>query len=463
MQNQRQRINNILVKDKQFYKSLFLIALPVAFQALLSVSVNLLDNLMVSSLSDVALSSVAMANQITVFLSFFMRGIGGASGLMISQYWGKGDKASIRKIYAVVLRFSFVIVIILSAVLFCFPKAVMSIFVNTDELIETSAGYLRIVCISYIFGVLSDATASLLRGVMEVKITLYLTIISLVTNLLFNYLLIFGKFGFPCMGVRGAATATVIARITEFIFAMLYLFIIDKKIHFTIRDLFGKTDGFFRDFLKFGLPALIGDLQWGLVGTVKSIPVGRLGEVMISANSISETVMSLFLAFTTGMASAACVVIGKSIGEMVDTDYSKTKQYSRTIQILFAFCSVILSISMLLLRRIPVSFFTGISEEAREYAIKFMAIGAISIAFSGYHISCFTGINRGAGDTKFVFRTDMICGWLIVVPATFLAGLEFSLPFTAVYFCTRIDQFFKWIIAFIRLNTSDKWIKNITR
>lgn len=449
-----------MVRDKQFYRSLFLIAVPVAFQSLLSVSVNLLDNLMVSSLSDTALSSVAMANQITVFLSFFMRGVGGASVLMISQYWGKRDMVSIRKLYAVVLRFSFLLVAAVSLLLALFPRRVMSVFVTTPELISTSASYLRIICVSYVFGVMSDAVASMLRAVESVRITLYLTVVSLISNLVFNYLLIFGKFGFPCLGVKGAAIATVIARITEFAFASVYLFAVDKKVRFRLRNLFGRTDGFFRDFVKFGLPAIIGDLQWGLVGTVKAIPVGRLGEVMISANSITETVMSMFFAFTTGMAGAACVVIGKSIGE---GDYGKTKEYSKTIQILFALIGVVLASVMFFTRRIPVSFFSDISEEAREYAVKFMAVGAVSVAGSAYHVSCFTGINRGAGDTKFVFKVDMICGWLVVVPLTFLAGLKFSLPFTAVYFCTRADQFFKWIIALVRLNSSDRWIKNVTR
>ena len=448
-----------MVKEKGFYRTLFKIALPVAFQSLLSVSVNLLDNLMVSSLGDAALSSVAMANQITVFLSFFIRGVGGASSLMISQYWGKGDISTIRKIYTVVLRFAGGLIAVVALLLAIFPKPVMSLFLTDDSLLETSAMYLRIICISYIFQTLSETIAAMLRSVEAVSITLYLTLISLFSNLIFNYIFIFGKFGVPAMGVKGAALATVTARIIEFCFALVYLFAIEKKIRFRPAHLLQKTDGLFRDFVKFGLPVIIGDLQWGLVGTVKSIPVGRLGEVMISANSIAETIMSLCFAFSTGMASAACVVIGKSVGS---GDYKETKEYSKTIQVIFACIAVTLGALLFLFRSVPVGFFKDISDEAREYAKSFLAVGAASLPGTCFHVACFTGINRGAGDTKFVFKVDLVCGWLIVVPLTFLLGTKFFTSYTLVYFATRADQFVKWLIALIRLNTSDRWIKNIT-
>ena len=449
-----------LVRDRRFYYDLFRLSAPVALQALLSVGVNMLDNIMVSSLGDTALSSVVMANQLTVFLDYFIRGIGGASALMIAQYWGGGDMPAIKRLFAVVLRFAFFVMFAVSAVVFIFPGACMRIFVTDEQMIAVGSGYLRIVCLSYIFSTLSQVIASVLRAVEIVRITLYLTLVSLVSNLFFNYALIFGHFGFPAYGVNGAAAATVIARVIEFSFALVYLFRVEKRVSFRFKDLFARDKALFRDFIKFGLPVIIGDMQWGLVGSVKSMAVGRLGPVMVSAHSITETIMSLCFAFTTGMAGGACVTVGKSVGE---GDKKKTVLYSRTIQILFAAAGAVLATVLFLIRRIPVAFYTGVSDEVRALAVKFLAVGSVSIAGTAYHASCFTGINRGAGDTRFVFIVDMLCGWLAVVPATFISALVLGAPFTVVYFCTRCDQFFKWIIAAVRLNTGDKWIKNVTR
>lgn len=180
---------------------------------------------------------------------------------------------------------------------------------------------------------------------------------------------------------------------------------------------------------------------------------------------IVDVVMQLGLIFANGMASAACVLIGKTVGAK---DYAKTKEYSRTIEILFAGIGVLMCTLVFFTRSIPISFYTNVSAETKQLADTLLAIGAFTLLGTSYHMACFTGINRGAGDSRFVFKVDMICGWLIVVPFSALAaagylngwGAFFTLPL--VFLCTRIDQCFKWIIAFIRLR-GNKWIKNVVR
>jgi len=451
-----------VVKEREFYKTLFKIALPVAFQSFLSVGVNMLDNIMVGYFSPEELSGVAMANQLTVFISFFIRGINGSSSLMISQYWGKGDMESIKKLFAIIVKFCFKVIFCVTAVLFLFPRGALRIFTDNGDIITYGSMFLKIVCISYLFQTLSDGLAAMLRSVEIVNITIVLTSVSFVTNLTLNYALIFGHFGFPAMGVRGAAIATVIARAAELSVALYFVLKIEKKVHFRIKDIFKKDKLLTKDFHKYGLPALIGDLQWGLIGTVRGMVIGRCGTEMMSANSITETVMSLAFAFTTGLSNAACIVTGKSIGESADGNYKKTKEYSNTIQILFSAAGFVMAATFFGARGLFASFYRGMTPEIRALAKTLLGIGAVSIAGTAYHASCFTGINRGAGDTKFVFKVDMVCGWLIVVPSMLLARFVFHLPLPVIFFTTRIDQYFKWIIALIRLR-GDKWIKNVTR
>ena len=447
-----------MVKDKSFYRFLLIVAIPAAFQSLISLSVNMLDNVMVGSLGDVSLAAVSLANQATALLTFFINGIAGGSAVLVSQYWGKKDFAHIREIFAVILRFAFISITLISLVMFCFPRAVMRVFTPDPEMIAAGAQYVRIICFSYIFYALANSIVTMLRWIEIVKVGMIVSTISLFTNLAFNYILIFGKLGLPAMGIRGAALATVLARMVEFGIAAWYLFRKEKRLQMRIKDLLVHNKEMFRDFVANSVPIIIGDLQWGLVGTVKAMMIGRLGVTMTSANAIADVVLSLAMIFTNGLSNGACVVIGKSVGAK---EYDKTRSYSNTIQVMFAIIGVCVAALLLSIRTFPPMLY-NVSQETRDLATTFLTIGAITHIGTCYHAACFVGINRGAGDGKFVMKVDMICGWLVVLPLTFLTGFILKLPLPVVYLCTRIDQCFKWIIAFFRLR-GDKWIRNVTR
>lgn len=447
-----------MVKEKDFYKSLFIVALPAAFQALISMSVNMLDNVMVGALGDVPLAAVSLANQATTLFTFIVNGIGGGAAVLISQYWGKKDFEKIRRIFGVVLRFAALISILVCLLVSFFPEATMRIFTNDDAMIKEGAKYVRIVCLSYPLFALANTMVVMLRWVEIVKIGLMISCVSLGCNFVFNWIFIFGKLGVPAMGARGAAIATVIARFCEFCIACYYLFRREKKVAFRLRDFFTHDKEMTKDFIRHSVPIIVGDAQWGLVGSVKAMLIGRMGVTMVSANSIADVFLSLAMIFTNGLSNGACVVVGKSVGA---GDYKRTRQYSNTIQILFACLGVVVSGIVLSIRTLAPSFY-NVAEETRQLATTMLTIGAFTHLGTCYHAACFTGINRGAGDGKFVMKVDIICGWLVVLPLTFLSGFVWHWPLWAVYLCTRIDQCFKWIIAFIRLR-GNKWIKNVTR
>ena len=450
-----------MVKDKNFYKMLIFIGLPVAFQSLISLGVVFLDNIMIGKIpvnTEIAIASVAQANVITTLFAFFIKGLSGGAALMISQYWGKRDLERIKIIFSIIFTIGASIAVIVFSLVFFFPTGVMKIVTNSPDVIREGAKYIKIVCFSYIFYTLSETFIAMLRCVEIVKITLYISISSLFVNLFFNYALIFGKFGFPEMGIEGAAIATVIARATEFSIMAIFTFKIQKRIALKIRDLFRYAKFMWIDYAKYGLPIMIGDMQWGLVGVLRAIVIGRLDEQMIAANNIAEIIMSLAGIFTVGLGSAACVIIGKTVGAK---EYDKTRQYSNTLQILFASFGGVMCL-LLFFARIPLVSFYNIAEETKNLAMTFIGIGSFTLLGTFYHATCFTGINRGAGDSRFVFKVDMICGWLIVLPLTYLSAIVLEAPLPIVFLCTRIDQCFKWVIAFFRLR-GNKWIRNVTR
>ena len=456
---------NFLTKDKSFYKTLLIIALPVALQQLISLAVVMLDNVMVGSLGDVSLSAVSQANQVTVFFTFFVRGISGGAALLISQYWGKKDSERIKQIFSMTFVTTLILAGIVTVFVFFCPSLVVKFFSNNNDILSEATEYIKIACFSYIFFAISDTFIAMLRCVEIVKITFVISIVSFFTNLGGNYVLIFGKLGLPAMGVQGAALATVIARAIELIIVMVFFFKVQKKITVKPKDLFFAERVMWRDFFKYGVPVLVGDVQWGLVGVVKAVVIGRLSLEMMAAVSITDVVMQLGLIFANGLAAGACVIIGKTVGA---GDFKKTREYSTSIELIFGAVGIVMGLGIFFLRAFPVSLYTEISEATRVLAMQLLGIGAFTLIGTSYHMACFTGINRGAGDSRFVFKVDMICGWLIVIPLTVLAAAGhlgnwapfFSLPL--VFLCTRIDQCFKWIVAFIRLR-GNKWIKNVTR
>jgi len=462
-----------MVKDKNFYKTLLLIGLPVAFQSLISLSVVFLDNVMVGNIpenTEIVFSGVAQANAITTLFAFFIKGLSGGSALLISQYWGKKDLEKIKTVFSIIFTIGLSLAAVITTLIFFFPKGAMSIMTSNADVKSAGAQYIQIVCFSYIFYILTETFVTMLRCVEIVRVSLYVSVVSFFVNLTGNYLLIFGNesLHIPAMGIKGAALATVIARIIEFLIVMTFTFKIQKRIIIKIKDLFRYEKIMWLDYIKYGLPILAGDTQWGFVGFFKAIIIGRLAKEMMSANGIAEVIMSLAGIFTAGLGSAACVIIGKTVGAK---EYDKTRKYSNTLQILFAAFGIVMCTALFFARTPLVSLYEilsrnnisgGFEQATKDLAKVFIGIGSFTLLGTFYHATCFTGINRGAGDSKFVFKVDMICGWLVVLPLTFLSAIVFGLPLPLVFLSARIDQCFKWIIAFFRLR-GNKWIRNVTR
>ncbi len=449
-----------MVKDRSFYRMLLVIALPVALKALISRGVNMLDNIMVASLGDTAFSAVSLANQTTTLFNFFVMGVGGGVSVLIAQYWGKRDTERIKSLFSVVFYVTVSAAAVVTVLIALFPAQAMGIVSNQAGIIDAGVPYISIVCFSYALFALSETMTTMLRCVELVQVTLWSSVAAVAVNISLNYILIFGKLGMPAMGVRGAAIATVIARVVETGIVAVYLFGIQKQIELRVRDLFRGTKQMWLDFVRHGAPILAGDMQWGLVIFLKAAIIGRVGERMTAAYSINDNIMGLAGIFAAGLGGAACVMIGKTVGE---GDYEKTRKYSNTLQVLFACSAVVMCLLIFFLRGPMVALFgTDITPEVSALAKQFVAIASFTYLGTFYHATCFTGINRGAGDGKFVFKIDMLCGWLIVLPLSYLAAMVFRWPLPVLFLCLYIDQCFKWIIAFFRLR-GDKWIRNVTR
>lgn len=453
-----------MVKDREFYRTMFKIAVPIALQSLLSFLVVVADDIMVSLTPDgmFAQAAAAQVNSITALVTAALTGLVGGSAVLIAQYWGKKDMERIKQVFAVVMWICCGVALLVAAALKLFPEAIVGVVIDrADTRITTLAlSYLGIVCLSYIPFAVSTALVGMLRTIEVVRITMYIAVYALVSNISLNYILIFGKLGLPAMGVKGAALATLLARLGEMALVLFYTFKVQKEVNVKPKDFLKLDKLMLKDYLVYGLPVGITDAQWALIGLLKTAIIGHLGGAFMAANSIASSLYNLGTLFTFGLAGGAAVVVGKAVGR---GDYDAAKEYSKTIQLLFVAVGVVMSAAVYLLRvRFTSLYGSSADLEVFRLSVQIIAIMAVTMLGTTYHASCFVGINRGAGDSRFVALVDMICGWLIVLPATYLAAFVWKLPLPLVFLATRIDQCFKWIIAFVRLR-GDKWIKNVTR
>lgn len=453
-----------MIRDREFYRTIFRISLPAAFQALVSFLVVVADDIMVSMLPNhtAAQAAVSQVNSITAFYTATMTGLVSGSAVLIAQYWGKKDMARIRRIFSVVLWFCALVAVAFVAVARIFPDTVVAVVIKGEEteVISLALEYFAIVCFTYLPFAITTALIGMLRSIEVVRITLVTTIMALFVNIGLNYVLIFGKLGFPALGVRGAALATLTTRIVEMLIVCVYTFGIQKKLEIRPSDLLHVDRTLTRDYMRYGLPVGLTDMQWALIGMIKSAIIGQMGAAFMAANNIASSMANLGTMFTFALAGGACVMVGKAVGK---GDYDLAKAYSKTIQIMFFIIGLVMA-ALVFALRVPFTRLYGSSADPEVYglSIEMIALMAVTLIGTSYHASCFVGINRGAGDSRFVAMVDMICGWLVVLPATLLAAFVFKAPLPIVFLCTRIDQCFKWLIAFIRLR-GDKWIRNVTR
>ncbi len=448
----------LLTRDRSFYLSLVTLALPVALQNLITFAVTFADNLMVSSLGDSAVSGVYMGGQLQTFLQMFSAGVEGAILVLAAQYWGKGDRESIKRIIAIGIHFSFLFGAVLTAVCASLPKPVIGIFTRDPEVMEQGAVYLRTVCFSYIFFCVTQALIAAMRSVEAANIGMIVSAISLVINIGLNYALIFGKFGLPALGVRGAATATLVSRIAETAVIAFYVFRVDRRLRLKARDLL-KTDALLRkDFIRYGLPIVGGNVVWSVNLMCNSIILGRLGKSVIAAASVANNMNSLAYVSITGMASAVGIITGKTVGA---GKTEKMKEYARTTQLIFFCVGLLTGTGLALLRRPFISLFSGITEEAAGFALQFCTVLSVTIIGTSYQMACLFGLVKSGGDISFVFKNDMIFVFGVVLPSAAVA-LYLGAPAWLVFALLKSDQILKCFVAVFKIN-SFNWMKNLTR
>lgn len=447
----------VFIKDRSFYRSLVTLAVPISLQNLVTFAVSFADNVMIGSLGDDAISGVYIGGQLQSVLQMFVGGIEGAILILAAQYWGKKDTQSIRKVVSIGIKFALAVGLLSSLVAVLFPQWVIRAFTTEPGVIQEGAAYVQIVGFTYLFFSVSQVMIAAMRSVETARIGLYISCMALVINVCLNYVFIFGHFGFPAMGVRGAALATLVSRILEMCVGVGYVLFVDKKLRFGLKDLLHTDRQLLRDFIRYGLPVIGGQVVWAINSLANTKILGYYSAGVIAAASITGMLHNLVYVWMNGMSSAVGIITGKTVGA---GQYEKMKEYSKTVQMIFLFVGLISGAAVFLARDGFISLYNA-SPEAQAYSRQFINVISVTIIGTCYQAACLFGLVKSGGDISFVFKNDTIFVFLVVIPSSLLA-MWLGAPPWVVFACLKCDQILKCFVAIVKINRYN-WMKNLTR
>ncbi len=447
------------IKDGGFYKAFFVMTLTMALQNLIVFGVNLADSVMMGAYSETALSGVGICNNIQFFLNMAASGVASGMTVIASQYWGQKEIKPIHRVSAVAMWLGIIFTMLIFAFAAIAPEALIRLFTDKEAVIAQAVIYLDVIKYTYLLFTVSTILLAILRSVETVKIGFYVSLSSFAVNIFLNYVLIYGKFGAPEMGIRGAAIATLIARAIELIVTVIYILFIDKKLKFKMRDLFTVDMPMVKDYFKTGLPLMMSSVSWGIAMSIQGAIIGRLIESAIAANSIATTLFQVATVICYASSNVACVLIGKTIGE--NKPMKIIKKRSKNLQLIFLAIGIASSAILLLTKNLIIDFYNA-TPETLEITNQFILVLCVTIIGTAYEAPSLCGIVSGGGETSFVLKNDIIFMWLIVLPLSILSAFVFKFPVAVTFACLKADQVLKCAVAVVKVNRFN-WVKSVTK
>lgn len=449
-------------EKRAFYRNALAIMLPIALQNLMDTAVNSADVIMLSYVSQEALSASSLAGQVAFIMSNLIYGLSSAAAVMSAQYWGKGDRTAVERVLGMALKLALMVSVVFAMAAAVVPGQIMRIFTPDQALIDEGVVYLRTVSASYVLGAFAQIYLSVMRSVERVKMTAVIHGGAVLMNVTLNACFIFGWGPFPKLGIFGVALATTITRTVEALIC-----VIDgatcKRIRLRVKHLLARGGQLMRDFVRMAVPAAANDIVWGLAFSVYSIILGHLSSDIVAANSVAAVVRNLGTVMCFGTASAAGIVLGKTLGE---NRLEEAQTYAKRFIGMAVWTALIGGAAILLLRQPVLNFMHLYVKDATQLAKDelnlMLYINSYYIMGVSLNTMLICGIFRSGGDVRYGLICDAIAMWLYAVPVGLFCAFVLKLPEMWVYFILCLDEFVKLPVNFWYYRKR-KWVKNITR
>ena len=443
--------------DKQFYRNLIRISLPIALQSLMLALVAACDALMLGRVAQEQMTAVSLATQIQFVQNMFLSAATAAGAILGAQYWGKGDRRTLEDIFDLMLMFCGGVSILFFLACELCPGVLMSIFAEDAGLIAVGSSYLRIAGWSYLITGVSQCYLTIMKVTERVKAGAAISSAAVVLNVILNAVLIFGLFGLPAMEARGAALATTIARIAEL---MICLVISSGKgyIRPAVSRFFGISRDLVKDFFRQCLPLMGGGLCWGIGFTSYTAIMGHMGVDAAAANSVAAVVRDLVCCMCNGIGSAAGIIVGNELGAGRLEQGKKYGIRLKNISYVIGFIStaIVLAVTPFVVNGVI------LTDRARDYLTWMMVIMSFYMIGRCVNTVTINGVLDGGGDTLFDLYSLIVCMWMVAIPLALCGAFVFHWSPLAVYACTCLDEVGKipWVMYRVR---KYKWVRDLTR
>lgn len=444
-------------EKKKFYSELFALALPLALQELLASLVGASDALMLGRLTQESISAVSLANQVSFVLSLFMFGIIGAVGILVAQYYGKGDRGTVKKLMCMSIRYVFIVSLVFFLLAFFIPDKLMMFFTDEQALIDIGSSYLRIVSFSYFFMALTQCYTMLMRVDGRAKMIVIISSVTVVVDMVADFFLIYGFGNIPALGANGSAYSTIVVEVMGFIWVVVASYKKDR-IHPDISGILAFDKRLEKDMIKVAIPMLASCLSWGLSITAHSAIIGHMGVDATAAFSVTNVATSLIQCFSQGFSQGAGIMLGALLGKnMLD----QAKKYGRLCWDVAIYIGFLNALMIGAVGPLVYKFYV-LEPMAKQFLIYMILYNLLYMFAYSFNTMFTVGVFPAGGDAKYDAISVFFATWCFALPLSFIGCFFLKWPVMAVYMVMCADEIVKvpFIIPRYRKYI---WLKNLTR
>ena len=441
-------------RKRSLRKEIVRLALPIALQQFMTALVGACDAIMLGKLSQDAMSAVSLATQVTFVFNLFMFAFMAGENMFVAQYYGKGDYTGISQVFSLVTKICGCIAVVFLAGTLFFPEQLMRILTNEETLVVLGSEYLRVIGISYVFSGIAQTFLAIMKNCGAVNMSTLINGVMVILNIALNAVFIFGLSGFPKMGIKGAALATVLATVVQFLWSVGYVLCRIRAVKFSLRSCEKKLFG---RFWQKAVPLLINNLAWGIGFSMYAVIMGHLETDAVAANGIANISKNLVVCFCLGLGNAGSIIVGNRLGA---DRLQEAKEVGETLTKTAIIAGIVSGLVLIALSPF-ITKMVDLTPTARGYLQKMLLISSYYIA--GKSVNCMTigGIFAAGGDSKFGMLCDSVTLWCIIVPLGCICAFILKLPVMVVYFVLNLDEIIKLPVVYKHYKKY-KWIKNLT-
>ncbi len=448
--------NNLVVKQNGFYKELFSLAIPIAMQSLLVALIGATDALMLGRLHQDAVSAVSLANQIVFIMNLFVGAVVGSGGVLIAQYWGKGDKQMVKNLFCMILKWAAGISFLFFAGAMFIPELLMGIYTGEQALLEIGASYLRAVGVSYLFSGITQCYYLVMKLEGKANKSVMISVVTLIADVVLDIFLIYGVAGVPAFGANGSAYSTVAVELIALIWVIAESHR-GESVHPDMQGMRWFSAHTTKEFIKIALPMLGSGLAWGLGFSLHSLIMGHLGSDATAAASITSVAQELITCVCKGISAGAGIMIGKLLGQDL---FDEAKEYGRKFWSVSIWTGVLNVVLLAVFAPVVMMFFV-LTETAKIYLLQMLIFSGLYVFAYSLNTIIVCGVFPAGGDAAYDAKSVLFASWCFALPLALLAAFVFKWPVMVVYILMCSDEIVKlpWIYPRYKKYI---WVKNLT-